>query len=138
MRTPISIIDFDFIKNGSFSDGSPFYETPNSSVPHFLLGTKDSYGLLYCNFYIRQNSHDGEIPEEDYYFSDETINTVLKEYVKYVNKKAWNPYPENTPKDDSHWLVVNDKGQMRSMSYNNGWEYPEFNVIAYRELPEWK
>lgn len=135
----ISKIDFDFIKNGSFSDGSPFYETPHSTVPHFLLGTKDSYGLLYCSFYIRQHSHDGEIPEEDYYFSDETINTVLKEYVNYANKKAWKPYLENTPNEnDSHWLVVNDKGQMRSMTFNKGWKHPEFGIVAYRELPEWR
>ena len=131
MPTPVFIIDFDFNEKCSF------YETPYSTIPHFILNTKDRYGCVYCRFGIHQESHDGEIPEEDYDFSNKTINTVLDEYVKYVNKKAWKPYPENTPKN-SHWLVVNDKGQMRSMSYNNGWEYPEFNVVAYRELPEWK
>ena len=132
MPTPISIIDFDFNEKCSF------YETPYSTVPRFILNTKDRYGCVYCRFGIYRESHDGEIPEYDYEFSNKTINLVLDEYVKYVNKKAWKPYPENTPKDNSHWLVVNDKEQMRSMSYNRDWEYPEFNVIAYRELPEWK
>lgn len=131
MPTPVSIIDFDFNEKCSF------YETPYSTIPHFILNTKDRYGCIYCRFGIHQESHDGEIPEYDYDFSNKTINSVLDEYVKYVNKKAWKPYPENIPKN-SHWLVVNDKGQMRSMSYNKGWEYPEFNVVAYRELPEWK
>lgn len=131
MPTPVSIIHFDFNEKCSF------YETSYSTIPHFILNTKDRYGCVYCRFGIHQESHDGEIPEYDYDFSNKTINTVLDEYVKYVNKKAWKLYPENIPKN-SRWLVVNDKGQMRSMSYNKGWEYPEFNVIAYRELPEWK
>lgn len=131
MPTPVSIIDFDFNEKCSF------YETLYSTILHFILNTKDRYGCIYCRFGIYQESHDGEIPEYDYDFSNKTINSVLDEYVKYVNKKAWKSYPENIPKN-SHWLVVNDKGQMRSMSYNKGWEYSEFNVVAYRELPEWK
>lgn len=131
MPTPISIIDFDFNEKCSF------YETPYSTIPHFILNTKDRYGCIYCRFGIHQESHDGEISEYNYDFSNKTINSVLNEYVKYVNKKAWNPYPKKTPKNNHHYLVHNKDGQMRSMTYeNNAWKHPEFGIIAFRELPE--
>ncbi len=62
---------------------------------------------------------------------------------------GWNPYPEITPDHIisfgiSHWLVQNEEGQMRSMTYchdygatnKHGWKHPEFRVTAFRRLPE--
>lgn len=62
---------------------------------------------------------------------------------------GWNPYPEITPDHIisfgvSHWLVCNEEGQMRSMTYcheygsanMHGWKHPEFRVTAFRRLPE--
>lgn len=66
---------------------------------------------------------------------------------------GWNPYPELTPPNDelnnsqdvTHWLVQNEAGQMRSMTFSyktgtderyEGWKHPEFGVIAFRKLPE--
>jgi len=68
------------------------------------------------------------------------------------NPDGWNPYPEIIPPNKgfkpnhvSHWLVQNEAGQMRSMSFmydlrSDGWHFewkhPEFGVIAFRKLPE--
>lgn len=62
---------------------------------------------------------------------------------------GWNPYPDITPDHIlsfglSHWLVQNEEGQMRSMTYCHdegtsapyGWRHPEFHVVAFRLLPE--
>lgn len=62
---------------------------------------------------------------------------------------GWNPYPEITPDHIisfgiSHWLVQDEEGQMRSMTYcheygsanMHGWRLSEFRVTAFRRLPE--
>lgn len=124
----------DFVLNKEIG----FYKVPYTSNPRFILNTLNREGCLYCQFGIVPVSHDGEIPD-DFVISDKTISDVLERYCLEKEIKSWLPYPENIPKDNSHWLVVNNKGQMRSMTFKDGeWKHPEFNVVAYRELPEWR
>lgn len=76
-----------------------------------------------------------------------TEDDLEKELV--FDPDGWNPYPEITPDHIisfgiSHWLVQNQEGQMRSMTYCHdyavkdpyGWKHPEFRVTAFRKLPE--
>lgn len=83
----------------------------------------------------------------------EAVININNDYEgKDYNPDGWNPYPEVIPPNKdfklhtvSHWLVQNEAGQMRSMSFFHDygpdgwceeWKHPEFGVIAFRKLPE--
>lgn len=107
-----------------------------NDLPHFTLVNKLTYPnyVVFGTLGIDIEGRTYGVPN-DICISEKTTKEVLKEYEKCL----WKAYPKETPKNNHHYLVRNEKGQMRSMTYENGsWHHPEFGVVAFRELPEWR
>ena len=79
-----------------------------------------------------------------------TLELVKSDFEQVFDDNNWNPWPEVKPpieSGESHWLVQDKDGRMRSMRFIQEygpevcyakWSTPkeEFDVIAFRKLPE--